>query len=54
MVAVEDDQVIVLADTTEMDLLETNTRKEEVHAHHTEDKVVTLRKSGSLTLKDKD
>ncbi len=50
----EGDQVIALADTIEMDLLETNTKKEEALVHHTEDKVVTLRRSGSLTLKEKD
>jgi hypothetical protein len=61
MVVVEDDQVMVVvedqvmvADIVGMDQLEINTREEEVHVHRTEDKIVTLRRSGNLTLKDKD
>ena len=34
--------------------LETNTKEEVVDVHHMEDRVATVRRSGSLTLKDKD
>jgi len=54
IVLVDVDQAMVEADIIEMDLLETNTKEEEVDAHHTEDKAVTLKRNGNLTLKDKD
>jgi hypothetical protein len=54
MVVAEEDQVMVVADIVEMDLLEINTKEEEVYAHHTVDKAATLRRNGNLTLKDKD
>jgi len=50
---VEEDQVMA-AGIVEMDLQEINIKEKEVHVHHTEDKIVTQRKSGNLTLKDKD
>ena len=53
MVVVEDDQVMVVG-IAEMDLQETNTREEVMHAHHTEDKTVIPKRNGNLTLKDKD
>ena len=53
MVAVED-QVMVAVDIVETDLPETNTKEEEVHAHHMEDKTAIPKRSGNLTLKDKD
>jgi len=48
-----EDQVMV-EDAVEMDLPETNTKEEVVHVHRMEDKVEIQRRSGSLTLKDKD
>ena len=51
--AVEVDQAMA-EDTVETDQLETNTKEEVVHVHHMEDKVEIQRRSGSLTLKDKD
>ena len=51
---VEEDQVTVVADIVETDLPETNTKEEEVHAHHMEDKTAIPKRSGNLTLKDKD
>jgi hypothetical protein len=53
MVAVAEDQVMV-ADIIETDLQETNTKEEDVHVHHMEDKTATPKRSGNLTLKDKD
>ena len=53
MVAVED-QVMVAVDIVETDLPETNTKEGEVHAHHMEDKTAIPKRSGNLTLKDKD
>jgi predicted ribosome-associated RNA-binding protein Tma20 len=53
VMAVAEDQVMA-AGIVEMDLQEINTKEKEVHVHHTEDKIVTQRKSGNLTLKDKD
>jgi hypothetical protein len=53
VMVVDVDQVMVV-DVAEMVLQEINTKKEEVHVHHMEDKVVTVEKNGSLTLKDKD
>ena len=50
---VAEDQAMV-ADVAEMDLPETNTSEEVVHVHHTEDKTVITKRSGNLTLKDKD
>ncbi len=41
-------------DVAEMDLLEINTKEEAVHAHHMEDKTGIAKRSGNLTLKDKD
>ena len=41
-------------DVAEMDLPETNTNEEVVHVHHMEDKTVITKRSGNLTLKDKD
>jgi len=43
-----------VAGIVEMDLQEINTKEKEVHVHHTEDKIVTTKRSGNLTLKDKD
>ena len=54
MVVVDVDQVMVVVDVAEMDLQEINTKKEEVHVHHTDDKAAIVEKNGSLTLKDKD
>ena len=54
MVLVEEDQVMVLVVTTEIHLQETNTKKEEPHDQHMEDKVVIVERNGNLTLKDKD
>ena len=48
-----EDQVMVV-DAVEMDQLEINTKEEVVDVHHMEDKVEIQRRSGSLTLKDKD
>ena len=50
----EEDQVTVAVDIVETDLPETNTKEEEVHAHHMEDKTAIPKRSGNLTLKDKD
>ena len=52
-VMVVEDQVMVV-DAVEMDQLETNTKEEVVHVHLMEDKVEIQRRSGSLTLKEKD
>jgi hypothetical protein len=61
MVAVAEDQVMVavedrvmVADIVETDLQETNTKEKEVHVHHMEDKTATPKRSGNLTLKDKE
>jgi len=53
-VMVADVDQVMVADTVETDLQEINTKEEEVHVHHTEDKVATQKRNGSLTLKDKD
>ena len=53
VMAVED-QVMVAVDIVETDLPETNTKEEEVHAHHMEDKTAIVKRNGNLTLKDKD
>ena len=53
VMVVDVDQVMVV-DTVETDLQEINTKEGEVHVHHTGDKVATLKRNGSLTLKDKD
>ena len=53
MVAVEVDQVMVAVEVETVQL-ETNTKEEVAHEHHMEDKVATVRRSGNLTLKDKD
>jgi len=50
---VEVDQVMVVVEVETVQL-ETNTKEEVVHEHHMEDKVATVRRSGNLTLKDKD
>ena len=47
-------QVMVAVDIVETDLLEINTKEEEVHAHHMEDKTAIPKRNGNLTLKDKD
>ena len=52
MVVVEDQVMVV--DVVEMDLQGINTKEEVVDVHHMEDKVEIQRRSGSLTLKDKD
>ena len=52
MVAVEDQ--VMVADVVEMDLQGINTKEEVVDVHHMEDKVEIQRRSGSLTLKEKD
>jgi len=51
--AVEEDQAMAV-DIVKMDLPEINTKEETVHAHHMEDKTVIAKRSGNLTLKDKD
>jgi len=53
MVVVEVDQVMVVVEVETVQL-EINTKEEVVHEHHTEDKVAITRRSGNLTLKDKD
>ena len=53
-VMVADVDQVMVAEEIEMVLQEINTKKEEVHVHHMDDKVVTVERSGSLTLKDKD
>ena len=53
MVAVEVDQVMVVVEVETVQL-ETNTKEEVVDVHHMEDRVATVRRSGNLTLKDKD
>ena len=50
---VDVDQVTVVEEI-EMVLQEISTKKEEVHVPLMDDKVVTVERSGSLTLKDKD
>ena len=50
----EEDQVTVAVDIVETDLPETNTKGEEVHVHHMEDKIAIPKRNGNLTLKDKD
>jgi len=50
---VEVDQVMVVVEVETVQL-ETNTKEEVAHEHHMEDKVATVRRSGNLTLKDKD
>ena len=52
MVVVEDQVMVV--DVVETDRLEINTKEEVVVGHRMEDKVEIQRRSGSLTLKDKD
>ena len=52
-VQVEEDQVTVV-DVTETVQQEINTRRGEVFVRHMVDKVVTVEKNGSLTLKEKD
>ena len=52
MVVVEDQAMVV--DVVETDQLGINTKEEVVDVHHMEDKVEIQRRSGSLTLKDKD
>ena len=52
VMVVEVDQVMVVEVETVQ--LETNTKEEVAHEHHMEDKVATVRRSGNLTLKDKD
>ena len=53
VMAVAEDQVMAVG-IVEMDLQEINTKEKEVHVHHTEDKIVTTKRSGNLTLKDRD
>ena len=53
MAVAEIDQVMAVAEI-EMDLPEINTKEEAVHAHHMEDKTGIAKRSGNLTLKDKD
>ena len=53
VMAVEEDQAMAV-DIVKMDLPEINTKEETVHAHHMEDKTVIAKRSGNLTLKDKD
>ena len=53
MVVVEVDQVMVVVEVETVQL-ETNTKEEVVDVHHMEDRVATVRRSGNLTLKDKD
>ena len=53
VMAVEEDQVMAV-DVVKMDLPEINTKEEAVHAHHMEDKTGIAKRSGNLTLKDKD
>ena len=52
VMVVEVDQVMVVEVETVQ--LEINTKDEAVQEHHTEDKAETQRRSGNLTLKDKD
>ena len=52
VMVVEVDQVMVVEVETVQ--LETNTKEEVVDVHHMEDRVATVRRSGNLTLKDKD
>ena len=52
VMVVEVDQVMVVEVETVQ--LEINTKDEAVQEHHTEDKVAIIRRSGNLTLKDKD
>ena len=52
MAGVEDQ--VMAVDVVEMDLQGINTKEEVVDVHHMEDKVEIQRRSGSLTLKDKD
>ena len=52
VMVVEVDQVMVVEVETVQ--LEPNTKEEVAHEHHMEDKVATVRRSGNLTLKDKD
>ncbi len=53
VMVVEVDQVMVVVEVETVQL-ETNTKEEVAHEHHMEDKVATVRRSGNLTLKDKD
>ena len=53
-VMVADVDQVMVAEEIEMVLQEISTKKEEAHVHHMDDKVVTVERSGSLTLKDKD
>ena len=53
VMAEEVDQVMAEVEVETVQL-ETNTRKEVVDVHHMEDRVATVRRSGNLTLKDKD
>ena len=53
VMVVEADQVKAVVEVETVQL-ETNTKEEVVDVHHMEDRVATVRRSGNLTLKDKD